>query len=56
MIVFLVGMGLVVLGGLAALAAGRSGLWASRLGSGGALAGCALALGPALGALLGWPA
>ncbi|MFI5341532.1 MAG: oxidoreductase, partial [Candidatus Methylomirabilales bacterium] len=53
--VFLIGVGLIALGGLAALAAGRSSRWATAFGAGGAVAGCALALGPALGALLGAP-
>ncbi|MFB3819184.1 MAG: proton-conducting transporter membrane subunit [Candidatus Methylomirabilales bacterium] len=53
---FLLGMCLAALGGLAALCAGRSGRWASRLGAGGAVAGSAAALVPALLAVLGRPA
>jgi hydrogenase-4 component B len=53
--VFLIGMGLMALGGLAAMAAGRSSRWAEAFGAGGAVAGCLLALGPAFGALLGAP-
>ncbi|HYL80989.1 MAG TPA: proton-conducting transporter membrane subunit, partial [Candidatus Acidoferrum sp.] len=52
---FLIGVGLMALGGVAALAAGRSGRWATVFGAGGAVAGCLLALGPALAALLGAP-
>ena len=52
---FLIGMGLMVLAGLAALAAGRSSRWATAFGAGGAMGGCTLALGPAVGALLGRP-
>ena len=55
MALFLFAMGVIVLGGLAALMAGRSGRRASLLGAGGAVTGCALALGPALRALLGGP-
>jgi formate hydrogenlyase subunit 3/multisubunit Na+/H+ antiporter MnhD subunit len=55
MLLFLIGMGLVALGGLAALLTGRSGRRASAFGAGGTVAGCALALGPALQALLGAP-
>jgi hydrogenase-4 component B len=53
--VFLIGLGLMVLGGLAALAAGRSSRWATAFGAAGAVAGCLLALGPAFRALLGTP-
>ena len=55
MTLFLFAMGVIVLGGLAALMAGRSARRASLLGAGGAVTGCALALGPALRALLGGP-
>jgi hydrogenase-4 component B len=55
MVLFLFAMGVIVLGGLAALMAGRSGRRASLLGAGGAVTGCVLALGPALRALLGGP-
>ena len=53
MALFLSAMGVVILGGLAALTAGRSGSRASLFGAGGAVAGCALALGPALWGLCG---
>lgn len=55
MTLFLIAMGLVALGGVAALAAGRSGPSASAFGAGGAVAGCGLALVPAVAALLGAP-
>ena len=49
--------GLIALlgGAVAALAAGRSWRWATRLGAGSAVAGCALGLWPALRALTGGP-
>jgi formate hydrogenlyase subunit 3/multisubunit Na+/H+ antiporter MnhD subunit len=53
MLLLLLAMGLVALGGLAALATGRSSRLATALGAGGAVAGCALGLVPALGAVLG---
>lgn len=53
MTLFLVAMGLVAMGGVAALATGRSARAAAVCGAGSAVAGCTLALAPAFGALLG---
>ncbi|MBI5490786.1 MAG: oxidoreductase [Deltaproteobacteria bacterium] len=53
MAVLLTAMGLVALGGLAALAAGRSSRLATILGAGGSVIGCGLGLVPALSVVLG---
>ena len=55
MVLFLVGMGLVALGGFGALVCFRSGRWASVWGVGGAVIGCLVAVVPSLHALLGAP-
>ena len=52
MVIFLLGVGVLVVSGVAALLFGRS-RWVSVMGAGGAVAGCGLALVPALQALLG---
>ncbi len=49
----LAGLGLLALGALAALAAARSPRWATLLGVGGTVAGCACAMVPVVGVLLG---
>jgi len=56
MTLVLVGLGLLVLGAVAALAAARSPRLATLLGVGGTVAGCACALVPVVGVLLGQPA
>lgn len=53
MCLFLVGMGLTALGGVAALVCLRSERWAAIWGVGGAVGGCLLALPPTFRALLG---
>jgi hydrogenase-4 component B len=55
MAIFLLGIGVLVASGAGALALART-RWASSVGAGGALAGCALGLVPSLQALLGRPA
>ncbi|MBP1776795.1 MAG: ehrA, partial [candidate division NC10 bacterium] len=52
MAIFLLGIGVLVGSGVCALALART-RWASAVGAGGAVAGCALALVPSLEALLG---
>jgi formate hydrogenlyase subunit 3/multisubunit Na+/H+ antiporter MnhD subunit len=54
MATFFLGVGVLVAGGVGALALARA-RWASTVGAGGAVAGCALALSPSLQALLGRP-
>jgi hydrogenase-4 component B len=56
MTMILVGLGLFVVGAVAALAAARSSRLATLLGVGGSVAGCACALVPVVGVLLGRPA
>ncbi|HJQ85465.1 MAG TPA: proton-conducting transporter membrane subunit [Candidatus Binatia bacterium] len=55
MLLLLVGLGLLAAGAVGALLAGRSPRWATRLGVGGALTGCAAGILPALRVLLGAP-
>ena len=55
MALLLAGLGLVVLGAAAALAAGRASRLSAWLGVGGTIAGCACALVPVVGVLLGGP-
>ena len=56
MIHLLVALCLLLLGGLLAVAAGRSRAWATRLGAGGTVAACVIGLWPALLAAVGAPA
>jgi hydrogenase-4 component B len=51
----LLAVGLVVLGGVAALATRRAARWSTRLGVGGAVAGCLAGMVPAVRTLLGAP-
>jgi formate hydrogenlyase subunit 3/multisubunit Na+/H+ antiporter MnhD subunit len=50
---FLAGLAVAVMSGFAALLAGRRARWATALGAGGAVVGCALGLAPALQVLSG---
>jgi formate hydrogenlyase subunit 3/multisubunit Na+/H+ antiporter MnhD subunit len=55
-LLLLAAFGVQLLGGLAAAVTGRSRRWATALGAGGVVAGCALALVPTVRVLLGAPA
>ncbi len=55
MTLFLVALGLLLLGGVLALATNRSPAWSSGLGAGGVAAGCLVGLVPAVRGALGGP-